>query len=83
MKHLLTLEELTEEEILEISNSCFENCDYLKTIVLPTDLHIIDSHVFRNCNNLCSVGFGPNIETIKKGAFENCQKIKKAPITAE
>lgn len=63
------------ENIINIGESAFKDCIYLKKIVLPDSVEVIEKSIFENCYNLKNITLSENITEIKENAFKNCSKV--------
>lgn len=64
------------ENITNIGESCFENCENLISIFLPQSLITINSFAFHYCPNLEYIFIPKNINNINlEGVFAYCQKL--------
>ena len=55
-----------------ISESAFNHCDMLSSVVLPDSVKAISDYAFSNCSGLHSVDMPRSLVTIGTGAFEGC-----------
>lgn len=60
--------------IVNIWNSCFENCKSIRAVDLSKNLKIekVGESVFRNCFSLTKVGLPPFGQNLNKNVFEGC-----------
>ena len=61
--------------ITSIGSSAFENCDSLKSIVIPDGVTTIGTYAFQNCDSLKQVTLGEQLKTIGDYAFNNCRAL--------
>lgn len=61
-------------------NSIFENCTYLKSVILPDCLETLGDYAFYNCKNLEVVILPEHLSSIGKSAFCYCSKLKSISI---
>ncbi|MBQ8424632.1 MAG: leucine-rich repeat domain-containing protein [Clostridia bacterium] len=64
------------EGLEEIQDNAFEECKFLRQIILPTTLKTIGESAFKDCFNLKELNLPNGIETLKKNFIKNCKKIK-------
>ncbi len=77
-----TFEELQYFTKLATLDKGFDNCYYLKKIILPENLTVIKSSAFVNCEKLYSVVLPNNLEKIESHAFYNCSGLSNMSIPA-
>ena len=53
--------------------NCFENCNNLVSVVLPSSITYIGQYAFQNCSNLVSVSIPNSVTSIGRNAFRNCR----------
>lgn len=58
-----------------LNNSCFNNCMYLISIVLPQSLKTIGSSAFNYCGSLTSIILPNSLTTIQYSAFYSCSSL--------
>ena len=56
---------------------CFDCCNKLKEVVLPTSIKKIDSSAFTFCRNLESIHIPASVQQIDMYAFSYCDKLKQ------
>ncbi|MBD5427741.1 MAG: leucine-rich repeat protein [Treponema sp.] len=61
------------------SSSIFENCTYLRTLILPNSLETIGAYAFSNCK-FVSITIPNSVTTIGVGAFAYCSNITSIKI---
>ena len=52
--------------------NCFENCNNLVSVVLPSSITYIGQYAFQNCSNLVSVSIPNSVTSIGNNAFDAC-----------
>lgn len=62
------------DQIVRIGKSCFDGCDSLRDINMPSDLEDIESCAFRDCS-LNFVTLPSIIKTIHRSTFEGCTSL--------
>ena len=66
-----------------LPDSCFENCNKMTEITLPTTITGMGVSVFSLCRKLNKISYGdneytiPNVDVIKSRAFFRCEELKK------
>ena len=73
---LLTADLSNCESITSINNSCFSNCQVLKTISLPQSITVISDWAFSECYALTSLTLPSSLTNIYSYAFNNCNALK-------
>jgi|GEM_PF-6815850 hypothetical protein len=65
------------EGLLEVGQSCFEDCDLLEKAILPRSLEEISYQMFAYCPNLTEVliPYNSEIKSIGGFAFDGCRKL--------
>ena len=64
------------EGVTSISNSAFDGCEALTSVVIPDTVTLIGRDAFLNCYNLTSVSIGANVTTIRDDAFWGCRNLR-------
>lgn len=59
-----------------ISPYAFENCDSLKTVVLPDTISAIRAYTFSDCDKLSHIYIPDGVKSIGTRAFHGCGKLK-------
>ncbi len=67
---------ILSDDVKEIKNYAFYNCDTLTDITIPNSVSSIGNSAFYDCNNLTTVTIPSSITTIPESAFQNCSNIK-------
>ena len=70
------------EEISNIVDSAFANCQALRTVRIPTHITRIGNSAFANCTNLITVEWHNNITHVGDSAFANCSSLTNVSIYA-
>lgn len=70
----------TDHPDLNNYNSIFENCRYLKNLILPDSLEALGDYAFYNCIYIESIKLPEKLKTIGDFAFNNCQCLKSLSI---
>ena len=63
------------DNITELDESCFKNCEKAATLKLPKNLTVIPESAFGNCEALTDITWPENLTTIGVGAFEDCPSL--------
>ena len=63
-------------EVTGLSDSCFEGCTTLESVVIPDSVTSISVRAFKDCSNLVSVELGKETERIYDYAFFGCTKLE-------
>ncbi|WP_461247341.1 leucine-rich repeat protein [Treponema sp. R6D11] len=71
---------LTSNNINNIEQFYFSNCNNLVSVVLPNSVTSIDDFSFSSCPNLTSVTIGNNVTKINVNAFYNCTSLTEITI---
>lgn len=61
--------------VTSIPKDCFKDWNKLTSIILPTNVKVINESAFENCSVLSSVILSPSLTTIHSAAFKNCDKL--------
>ena len=72
----------TKYKVTRAAANAFAYEDYLDTVVLGSNVAVIEDFAFRGCNNLKSVTGGANLLTIGKEAFASNKSLKTFKITS-
>jgi hypothetical protein len=67
-------------ELTNVSNSMFNGCTHLKSIVVPQKVSKIGMYAFEDCSELESVSLQDNLTLIDNGAFMNCVALRSMQI---
>ena len=70
------------DSVIDIDEYAFWGNDYLKEVLLSTNLVEIPSYAFSNCRNLLAVVIPYSVKSIQSKAFENCINLQKVMIPA-
>ena len=74
---ILSFEELAYFTGLEtVGNRAFENCQKLKSIVIPETVTNIEYRAFYNCMALESITLSPSLSSIGEEAFQYCTSLE-------
>lgn len=68
--------ERTQDNLLSIGNSAFENCTSIRKIEMDGYVRDIGERAFYGCENLTEVILPTEIKIIRKSTFENCTSLK-------
>ena len=68
--------------ITNIDSSAFENCSYLQSVTLPTNLVAIGSSAFKSCGSLGNITIPNSVTNIDSSAFENCSYLQSVTLSS-
>ena len=74
-KDCMSVEEIEMNNVMEIDNNAFENCNSVLMVAFPENLLRIAPNAFSFCDKLKNVIFKNNITNIDEKAFENTIKL--------
>ena len=82
-KYVITFEapaaiEGNDIKTTEIAEYAFRNNNYIRKVILPSDLKTIGQFAFCECYNLQEVVFNDKLEKISQYVFQNCNQLRKA-----
>ncbi len=63
-------------DYIQIINNLTPKSEYIKHVILPQGLKIIDTSAFKNCHLLESIEIPDSVEYIGFAAFENCSSLE-------
>ena len=66
--------------VTELGNSCFKDCQNLKSITIPSSVTSIGDYCFRGCYKLTSITIPSSVTSLEEGCFENCQSLASVTI---
>ena len=66
----------TIQKGVDISNNCFSYNNYLKSIIIESNITKIPDYAFQYCDELTSIVLPNGLEIIGTYAFYNCDKLK-------
>lgn len=72
----LVTELVVSEEIKEVKQYSFINCNSLISVIVPDSINAINNSSFYNCKSLSTVKFGSGLKSIGERAFEYCSLLK-------
>lgn len=83
-KYLKTVD-LSNLDIYELPEKCFEGCERLQKVILPKNLKKIKAECFHGCLNLKDIEFPESVQSICFGAFKSTalENIKLPPLMKE
>lgn len=64
-----------------LQNLAFDNCNTLKSIILPEGLTNIGKFAFNGCNNLKTIILPMSVKEIEEQAFNGCEKLSKIDVS--
>ena len=68
-------EVIVPDNVAVIGEGAFEECSFIKSIVISQGVKIIDEWAFCNCDDLVSVSIPDSVEIIWDNAFYNCENL--------
>lgn len=69
------------DDVVEIGDGAFKNCEKLETIELSSSITEIGSESFRGCKRLQTITFGENIKKVGESAFRDCIGLKSITVS--
>lgn len=66
------LTSVTMDKVTNVGRQAFENCANLTSLILSTNINLIDVGAFSGCSKLVSVIMPKNLKIIEYGIFFNC-----------
>ena len=66
----------------EIGKSAFEECNYIKSLIIPDSVVTIGDAAFRNCTGISNIVIGNNVTKIGSNCFNQCTSLKYVTIPA-
>lgn len=66
--------------VTSIGDDAFDDCTYLKSIVIPKSVTSIGRWAFKNCVELTDITIPDSVTSIGQSAFKNCTKLSSAII---
>ena len=67
-------------QVIGLTNFNFENCNGLKSIVIPDSVNRINVGAFHWCSDLTSINISNSVLSIEDFAFEECRELKNIVI---
>ena len=67
---------INNKAVTQIGFNAFSGCSYIKNIVLPDTLEVIQSSAFSGCYNLLSINIPDTVISIGDSAFRECQSLE-------
>lgn len=61
-----------EYSVIALEDSCFENCNGLTSIDIPSSVTSLGDHCFRECSGLTSIEIPDSITSVEEYCFSNC-----------
>ena len=61
--------------VTAIGESAFENCEWLKTVMIPNTITSIGDWAFDNCDGLTNITIPDSVTSIRYGAFADCIRL--------
>lgn len=76
-----SLKEVSMENIKEINEFAFFDCENLENIKFSNNLYIIKDYAFSNCKSINKIKFNEELRIIGESVFENCIKLQEINLT--
>ena len=73
---LTTVTFASNNKLVEIKNSCFQNCKSLVSIDLPDSVTTMGDHCFSSCSSLEEISLPNSLKTVKNHFFAWCSSLK-------
>ena len=70
----------TTYNVTSIEYRAFEDCNILRSVVIPNSVTSIGDNAFISCDNLSSVTIGENVTSIGSAAFKSCLSLTSISI---
>lgn len=70
------LTDIDLSNVIEIGNSAFQSCSYLRKVTLSNSLKSIGYYTFEACISLERIDLPHTLESIGCGAFNGCENLK-------
>lgn len=64
-----------DSKLIIIDEFAFSNCNYLKSMIIPSTVSSINSNAFYNCYGLVDLVIGENVQSIGSDAFNRCNSL--------
>ena len=61
-----------EYSVIALEDSCFENCNGLTSIDIPSSVTSLGDHCFYNCNGLTSIDIPSSVTSLGDHCFGGC-----------
>lgn len=62
-----------EYSVIALEDSCFENCNGLTSIDIPSSVTSLGNHCFHICSGLTSIEIPDSITSVEEYCFSNCK----------
>lgn len=69
-----------EYSVIALEDSCFENCNGLTSIDIPSSVTSLGDHCFRNCSGLTSIELPSSITSLGSCCFADCSGLTSIEI---
>lgn len=70
------------QQVLALSEGCFENCTGLTIVHLPETLQAIGADAFRGCTSLRGMDIPESVRFVGSGAFRDCSSMEAIRLDA-
>lgn len=69
-----------EYSVIALEDSCFENCNGLTSIDIPSSVTSLGDHCFYNCSGLTSIEIPSFVSSLGRMCFEDCSSLTSIKI---
>ena len=69
-----------EYSVIALEDSCFENCNGLTSIDIPSSVTSLGDHCFDNCSGLTSIEIPSFVSSLGRMCFEDCSSLTSIKI---
>ena len=69
-----------EYSVIALEDSCFENCNGLTSIDIPSSVTSLGDHCFRFCSGLTFIEIPDSITSVEEYCFSNCKGLTSIKI---
>lgn len=69
-----------EYSVIALEDSCFENCNGLTSIDIPSSVTSLGDHCFYNCNGLTCIKVPSSVTSLGRGCISSCHSLTSIKI---
>lgn len=69
-----------EYSVIALEDSCFENCNGLTSIDIPSSVTSLGDHCFYNCNGLTCIKVPSSVTSLGRGCISSCHSLTSIEI---